>query len=361
MKKQNGIRAVLWTVLMLAAALTGCCADGEDACTLDPADPARFTCGGVEYITLREAVPRDAVGRKLGDIQTLAAVDGEGRVVDTCGVTLSLSALARLEERLPKGGRTVQVLNVWALPGTTDGAVAVMVDGTFRRAVPADVLPPEAEVLSFARQAGGYGEAFAVMPEDCRRLTCGAGGAGRISGRACPLLRVRCGYRAGTDARGAGAYRTGAGAAFRPAAGEPRVRRGVRAGGNGQRIGCGGRGGRRIAAGRSGAARAGRVLTLPSGRPFAASLPEGWRKKRRSQQPEWLRSAFFVFPWAYFRTGAGPVLSRTISCGRSSTLLTATPFIRLSSRLNALLPSASLSCRMVVRGGSQPAASGRSS
>ena len=142
-------------------------------CTLDPADPARFTCGGVEYITLREAVPRDAVGRKLGDIQTLAAVDGEGRVVDTCGVTLSFSALARLEERLPEGGRTVQVLNVWALPGTTDGAVAVMVDGTFRRAVPADVLPPEAEVLSFARQAGGYGEAFAVMPEDCRRLTCG--------------------------------------------------------------------------------------------------------------------------------------------------------------------------------------------
>ena len=141
MKKQNGIRAVLWTVLMLAAVLTGCCADGEDACTLDPADPARFTCGGVEYITLREAVPRDAVGRKLGDIQTLAAVDGEGRVVDTCGVTLSLSALARLEERLPEGGRTVQVLNVWALPGTTDGAVAVMVDGTFRRAVPADVLP----------------------------------------------------------------------------------------------------------------------------------------------------------------------------------------------------------------------------
>ena len=173
MKKQNGIRAVLWTVLMLAAALTGCCADGENVCTLDPADPARFTCGGVEYITLREAVPRDAVGRKLGDIQTLAAVDGEGRVVDTCGVTLSFSALARLEERLPEGGRTVQVLNVWALPGTTDGAVAVMVDGTFRRAVPADVLPPEAEVLSFARQAGGYGEAFAVMPEDCRRLTCG--------------------------------------------------------------------------------------------------------------------------------------------------------------------------------------------
>ena len=127
MKKQNGIRAVLWTVLMLAAVLTGCCADGEDACTLDPADPARFTCGGVEYITLREAVPRDAVGRKLGDIQTLAAVDGEGRVVDTCGVTLSFSALARLEERLPEGGRTVQVLNVWALPGTTDGAVAVMV------------------------------------------------------------------------------------------------------------------------------------------------------------------------------------------------------------------------------------------
>ena len=158
MKKQNGIRAVLWTVLMLAAALTGCCADGENVCTLDPADPARFTCGGVEYITLREAVPRDAVGRKLGDIQTLAAVDGEGRVVDTCGVTLSFSALARLEERLPEGGRTVQVLNVWALPGTTDGAVAVMVDGTFRRAVPADVLPPEA---------------FAVMPEDCRRLTCG--------------------------------------------------------------------------------------------------------------------------------------------------------------------------------------------
>ena len=189
MKKQNGIRAVLWTVLMLAAVLTGCCADGEDACTLDPANPARFTCGGVEYITLREAVPRDAVGRKLGDIQTLAAVDGEGRVVDTCGVTLSFSALARLEER----------------------------------------------------------------------------------------------------------------------------------------------------------------------------LPEGWRKKRRSQQPEWLRSAFFVFSRAYFRTGAGPVLSRTISCGRSSTLLTATPFIRLSSRLNALLPSASLSCRMVVRGGSQPAASGRSS
>lgn len=74
MKKQNGIRAVLWTVLMLAAVLTGCCADGEDACTLDPANPARFTCGGVEYITLREAVPRDAVGRKLGDIQTLAAV-----------------------------------------------------------------------------------------------------------------------------------------------------------------------------------------------------------------------------------------------------------------------------------------------
>ena len=61
MKKQNGIRAVLWTVLMLAAALTGCCADGENVCTLDPADPARFTCGGVEYITLREAVPRDAV------------------------------------------------------------------------------------------------------------------------------------------------------------------------------------------------------------------------------------------------------------------------------------------------------------
>lgn len=62
MKKQNGIRAVLWTVLMLAAALTGCCADGENVCTLDPADPARFTCGGVEYITLREAVPRDAGG-----------------------------------------------------------------------------------------------------------------------------------------------------------------------------------------------------------------------------------------------------------------------------------------------------------
>lgn len=103
-------------------------------------------------------MPRDAVGRKLGDIQTLAAVDGEGRVVDTCGVTLSFSALARLEERLPEGGRTVQVLNVWALPGTTgrrcgrDGWT-----GTFRRAVPADVLPPEAEVLSFARQAGGYG------------------------------------------------------------------------------------------------------------------------------------------------------------------------------------------------------------
>lgn len=123
MKKQNGIRAVLWTVLMLAAALTGCCADGENVCTLDPADPARFTCGGVEYITLREAVPRDAVGRKLGDIQTLAAVDGEGRVVDTCGVTLSFSALARLEERLPEGGRTVQVLNVWALPCALPGFV----------------------------------------------------------------------------------------------------------------------------------------------------------------------------------------------------------------------------------------------
>lgn len=90
---------VLWTVLMLAAVLTGCCADGEDACTLDPANPARFTCGGVEYITLREAVPRDAVGRKLGDIQTLAAVDGEGRVVDSCGVTLSFSCFG------PAGGK----------------------------------------------------------------------------------------------------------------------------------------------------------------------------------------------------------------------------------------------------------------
>ena len=39
---------------------------------------------------------------------------------------LSFSALARLEERLPEGGRTVQVLNVWALPGTTDGAVAAV-------------------------------------------------------------------------------------------------------------------------------------------------------------------------------------------------------------------------------------------
>ena len=122
-----------WTGPHATAVLTGCCADGENACTLDPAlNPARFTCGGVEYITLREAGPRDAVGRKLGDIQTLAAVDGEGRVVDTCGVTLSFSALARLEERLPEGGRTVQVLNVWALPGTTDGAVAVMVDGVQR-------------------------------------------------------------------------------------------------------------------------------------------------------------------------------------------------------------------------------------
>ena len=44
------------------------------------------------------------------------------------------------------------------------------------------------------------------------------------------------------------------------------------------------------------------------------------------------------------------MLSRTISCGRSSTLLTATPFIRLSSRLNALLPSASLSCRIAAGG-----------
>ena len=366
MKKQNGIRAVLWTVLMLAAVLTGCCADGEDACTLDPANPARFTCGGVEYITLREAVPRDAVGRKLGDIQTLAAVDGEGRVVDTCGVTLSFSALARLEERLPEGGRTVQVLNVWALPGTTDGAVAVMVDGTFRRAVPADVLPPEAEVLSFARQAGGYGEAFAVMPEDCRRLTCGetvylvtdTPVAPEAQGAYLGVLARSCVFDADTGRELTRAELEHIEPVPGPLSAQ---RRGVRAGGNGQRIGCGGRGGRRIAAGRSGAARAGRVLTLPSGRPFAASLPEGWRKKRRSQQPEWLRSAFLVFPWAYFRTGAGPVLSRTISCGRSSTLLMATPFIRLSSRLNALLPSASLSCRMVVRGGSQPAASGRSS
>lgn len=50
MKKQNGIRAVLWTVLMLAAALTGCCADGENVCTLDRrtrhALPAR---GGIYY------------------------------------------------------------------------------------------------------------------------------------------------------------------------------------------------------------------------------------------------------------------------------------------------------------------------
>ena len=45
-------------------------------------------------------------------------LDGEGRVVDTCGVTLSFSALARLEERLPEGGRTVQVLNVWAVSYT---------------------------------------------------------------------------------------------------------------------------------------------------------------------------------------------------------------------------------------------------
>ena len=320
MKKQNGIRAVLWTVLMLAAALTGCCADGENVCTLDPADPARFTCGGVEYITLREAVPRDAVGRKLGDIQTLAAVDGEGRVVDTCGVTLSFSALARLEERLPEGGRTVQVLNVWALPGTTDGAVAVMVDGTFRRAVPADVLPPEAEVLSFARQAGGYGEAFAVMPEDCRRLTCGE------------TVYLVTDTPVAPEAQGAYLGVLARSCVFDADTGRELTR-----------------------------AELEHIETLPSGRPFAASLPEGWRKKRRSQQPEWLRSAFFVFPRAYFRTGAGPVLSRTISCGRSSTLLTATPFIRLSSRLNALLPSASLSCRMVVRGGSQPAASGRSS
>ena len=78
MKKQNGIRAVLWTVLMLAAALTGCCADGENVCTLDPADPARFTCGGVEYITLREAVPRDALGGKWGEITTMSSVTGKG-------------------------------------------------------------------------------------------------------------------------------------------------------------------------------------------------------------------------------------------------------------------------------------------
>ena len=330
MKKQNGIRAVLWTVLMLAAVLTGCCADGEDACTLDPANPARFTCGGVEYITLREAVPRDAVGRKLGDIQTLAAVDGEGRVVDTCGVTLSFSALARLEERLPEGGRTVQVLNVWALPGTTDGAVAVMVDGTFRRAVPADVLPPEAEVLSFARQAGGYGEAFAVMPEDCRRLTCGetvylvtdTPVAPEAQGAYLGVLARSCVFDADTGRELTRAELEH----IEPVPGPLSAQR-----------------------------RESRVY----GAVYA--LPEGWRKKRRSQQPEWLRSAFFVFSRAYFRTGAGPVLSRTISCGRSSTLLTATPFIRLSSRLNALLPSASLSCRMVVRGGSQPAASGRSS
>ncbi len=51
MKKQNGIRAVLWTVLMLAAVLTGCCADGENACTLDPANPAALYLrrGGIYY------------------------------------------------------------------------------------------------------------------------------------------------------------------------------------------------------------------------------------------------------------------------------------------------------------------------
>ena len=205
-----------------------------------------------------------------------------------------------------------------------------MVDGTFRRAVPADVLPPEAEVLSFARQAGGYrgglcgdagGLPQAHLRRDslpCHRYTRCAGGWGAYLG----VLARSCVFDADTGrelTRAGWSISNRCRGRFPPSGGRDRVYGAVsRAGGNGQRIGCGGRGGRRIAAGRSGAARAGRVLTLPSGRPFAASLPEGWRKKRRSQQPEWLRSAFFVF--------RGPIsvqaqarCSVTISCGRSST------------------------------------------
>ena len=86
--------------------------------------------------------------------------------MDTCGVTLSFSALARLEERLPEGGRTVQVLNGWALPGTTDGAVAVMVDGIFRRAVPADVLcRRKRRSPALHGRLGEKGRPFAVMPK----------------------------------------------------------------------------------------------------------------------------------------------------------------------------------------------------
>ena len=83
--------------------MLGGCSDGllcrwRDACTLDPVNPARFTCGGGIYYAAGGCTA-DA-GAQAGLISR-SLVDGR-RVVSTCGVTLFL--LAWLMRKAAEGG-----------------------------------------------------------------------------------------------------------------------------------------------------------------------------------------------------------------------------------------------------------------
>ena len=171
---------------LASGVLAGCAAQPDDLepCALDPANAARFTCGGARYLILEDVVAQSEVGAWAGRLHVNAAVDEHGAVVAQQSLVDALRLdMDELAATADTAVGIVSYVNVYeprdAPPsgGAASPELLVDVDGAVHRAVLASHLAeadrpfdPAAEAVSSASAPS----AFSVDPENATRLAAGS-------------------------------------------------------------------------------------------------------------------------------------------------------------------------------------------
>lgn len=179
MSKRKTVLNGLLLMVALCMILAGCAplqakieeySSDKEPCSLNTEDVTQFTYKSESYTVLEDTVSNDGLGKWIGYIRQLAAVDENGKILVQENIEkASFQTLADLADSAPDAAYIIPFLNVYAAP---DAASYLIVDanGGYHKAVPSDTVSEADTVFDFKALTQKTSGEFELNPDDGTQL-----------------------------------------------------------------------------------------------------------------------------------------------------------------------------------------------
>lgn len=181
MNKITNIFRSMFLIFCVCALLSGCSvvqnqieeySNDKEQCLLDDENVTRFTYRNEYYIILDDTVANENLGKWVGYIRKLVAVDENGKIIIHENMeNTTFKTLVELSANNPNVKYIIPFLNVYAVPNDASYLI-VDVNGGYHKAIPSKQLTDEDCVFDYKSAAEKINGDYNINPQNATQIIC---------------------------------------------------------------------------------------------------------------------------------------------------------------------------------------------